>query len=377
MTRQDIHLYLDNLIDNLAMERTDMSSERRRVIIAYNDDGSPVYKNLKASSQEEMNVKIVKTFIESGRINELMACRNSALENNKIRLSDYAKDWLERKRKLKETTRANYKKYLDDYIIPSLGNLNIQDIKPKDIQKMLDSYKNLSHKTLKDAKGILSQIFKYAINDELITKNPCCDVDIDIPSNKVTEREALPVDIYRQIIENLQMCNQQDRTFILLVMLTAMRRGEVLGLQWRDVHDNYIFVSKNVTHPQQNQPIVTTPKTKAGIRQIPLDPILSVNLIKPSSAKDSDYIIGGAKPLTLSAYRNMWERINKTIDMHGATPHILRHSYLTYAVGQTTDFKTIQGISGHADLNTLLNRYAHVQKEKVEELSNKMHNILS
>ena len=73
----------------------------------------------------------------------------------------------------------------------------------------------------------------------------------------------------------------------------------------------------------------------------------------------------------------MWKRITETIDMHGATPHVLRHSYLTYAVGATTDFKTIQGISGHTDLFTLLNRYAHPQDEKVLDLSDKMSRILT
>ena len=73
----------------------------------------------------------------------------------------------------------------------------------------------------------------------------------------------------------------------------------------------------------------------------------------------------------------MWARIGKTIDMHGATPHVLRHSYLTYAVGETTDYKTVQGISGHADLNTLLNTYAHPQQEKVVELAKSMTRILA
>ena len=73
----------------------------------------------------------------------------------------------------------------------------------------------------------------------------------------------------------------------------------------------------------------------------------------------------------------MWKRITETIDMHGATPHVLRHSYLTYAVGATTDFKTIQGISGHADIFTLLNRYAHPQDEKVMALSDKMAELLT
>ena len=72
----------------------------------------------------------------------------------------------------------------------------------------------------------------------------------------------------------------------------------------------------------------------------------------------------------------MMKRINKTIDLHGATAHVLRHSYLTYAVSETTDYKTVQGISGHADIGTLLNRYAHPQENKVRALSDSMYNIL-
>ena len=93
--------------------------------------------------------------------------------------------------------------------------------------------------------------------------------------------------------------------------------------------------------------------------------------------EESGYIIGGENPLTASVYRVMWKRIRNTIDQHGATPHVLRRSYLTYAVGATTDFKTIQGISGHADVFTLLNTYAHSQDNKVLELSGKMSQILT
>jgi len=93
--------------------------------------------------------------------------------------------------------------------------------------------------------------------------------------------------------------------------------------------------------------------------------------------KETGFIIGDEKPLTATAYRHMWDRIRKKNDLHGATPHVLRHSYLTYAVGATTDFKTIQGISGHADIFTLLNRYAHSQDDKVLNLSEKMREILT
>ena len=73
----------------------------------------------------------------------------------------------------------------------------------------------------------------------------------------------------------------------------------------------------------------------------------------------------------------MWWQIRKTADMHGATPHTLRHSYLTYAVGATTDFKAVHGISGHADLFTLMNRYAHPQEDKAIELSNEIAEVLT
>ena len=123
--------------------------------------------------------------------------------------------------------------------------------------------------------------------------------------------------------------------------------------------------SKLITHME---------KVREGIiHEIPIiEPLAQI--LQP--AEKEGFIIGGNEPLSLSAYRSMWWRINKAIDMHGATPHVLRHSYLTYAVGETTDYKTVQGISGHADLNTLLNTYAHPQAEKVAQLAQDMSRIL-
>lgn len=128
MDKQQILVYLDKLIDEVAVERViSMAKERRRVVISFNDDGTPVYKSLQANSQEEMNDKIVKTYIECGRIKEFLPESQAPLQlpqnspNEVPLLKDYALEWLQRKRKLKSTTKANYKKYLEDYILPVLG----------------------------------------------------------------------------------------------------------------------------------------------------------------------------------------------------------------------------------------------------------------
>lgn len=352
-----------------------MGIEQRRVIIGYEADGTAITKILKAKNQDEMNEKIIQAFIESGRIHDYLPSLSLFHPlSGSIILKDYASDWLSRKRKLKTTTKVNYKKYLNEYIIPALGSRNICLITPADVQKLLDQHSNLAEKTLKDMKGVLSQIFSYAISDGLVTKNPCVSKDIEIPSNKKKVRQALPIEHYQDIIFNLPALTGFDKRFLAICLFTGMRRGEVLGLRWEDIHHGTIHVKRNVTHPQQNPPEISSPKTKAGIRSIPMIEALSQAL---TPFEESGFIIGGDAPLTLSAYRAMWNRIQKNIDLHGATPHILRHSYLTYAVGTTNDYKTIQGISGHSDVFTLLNRYAHPQDDKVKELSSEMEKILT
>lgn len=239
---------------------------------------------------------------------------------------------------------------------------------------MLDKHKNQSKKTLIAAKSVLSQIMKYAVSDEIIKRNPCGNVDIEIPSEKISFRDALPRDEYKDIISNLNNLFPDGRRYLALCLYTAMRKGEVLGLRWEDIDGDIIHVQRSVTFPHRNAPQISTPKTKAGVRDIPIIPALS-DFLCPM--KKTGYIFGGKTPFRSSDFNAMWRTIKKTINLHGATSHVLRHSFLTYAVGETTDYKTVQGISGHADVFTLMNRYAHPQADKMKQLSEKIGEILT
>ena len=66
-------------------------------------------------------------------------------------------------------------------------------------------------------------------------------------------------------------------------------------------------------------------------------------------------------------FKRTFQRIAKTIDLHGATPHVFRHSFLTYAQTVVTDIKTLQAIAGHADIKTTMNRYVHQQSDRIVE----------
>ena len=147
-----------------------------------------------------------------------------------------------------------------------------------------------------------------------------------------------------------------------LLLMTGMRRGEVLGLRWEDIdpEKGLINVRRNVTYAQ-NQPFIGTPKTKKGFREIPLDPHLWA-LLQP--AQQEGFIIGGEAPISRMMYRRMWERIEKKVELYGATAHIFRHSYLTIASNAGVEPKTIQALGGHADISTTMNIYVHKQTEQ-------------
>ena len=57
-----------------------MSKEKRRVIVSWNDDGTPVIKQLTAANAFEMNDRIVREYVLSGRINEFI------VDNQRLRV---------------------------------------------------------------------------------------------------------------------------------------------------------------------------------------------------------------------------------------------------------------------------------------------------
>ncbi len=65
------------------------------------------------------------------------------------------------------------------------------------------------------------------------------------------------------------------------------------------------------------------------------------------------------------------ERNERTIDMNRETAHVFRHSYATMLNATGASPKTIQGIIGHADISTTMNRYVHgVKEQEVEAVMN-------
>lgn len=168
------------------------------------------------------------------------------------------------------------------------------------------------------------------------------------------------------ILSHMSELNEQRQLFIALTLYTGMRRSELLALTWRDIDldRGVIHITKAVEFCP-NEPTIKAPKAKAGIRDIPICDDLMPYL---SGKHDPDkYVIGNStKPLTKRAYEWHFGKGKIGIDLHGATAHVFRHTFATAAVSKV-DIKTLQGMLGHSKCDITLNRYAHVDQDRMAE----------
>lgn len=190
-------------------------------------------------------------------------------------------------------------------------------------------------------------------------------------SSRKSEREPLSKEDWQHIASQLPSLNPDDALLVALLLYTGMRRGEVLGLRWRDIDlDNgLIHVERSITYGNCNGGMIGPPKSAAGFRSIP---IMSDLLPYLNPGGPEDFLLGGKEYYTESTFDRAWQRIGREIDLHGATPHILRHTYLTIMGGTSTEVKTIQAIAGHADIKMTMERYVHRRVDRILEAGKKM-----
>ena len=351
-----------------------MAYKRIRVCVGFNDDGSQVLKQVGANSETELADRIVQTMLQSERRSEFVNVVSHDTDSIPIKaiptLKEYASVWLTtyKEGKLKPTTLHGYKVMLNAHLYPAWGDTPINKIDARAIQAFWDERKELSRKYLRDLKNFLSQILESAKLDKIIADNPCRDSRLKNPSDKVKEREPVSESKLKEIVSALHLLDDDIRAqkYLALVIFTGARKGEILGLRYEDVDytANVIHIRRNVTHTS-NQPIIGTPKTQAGYRDVPIMDGLK-EFIK--SGDPSLYIVGDSDtPMTQSAHARMMQRIKRKIDLDGATSHCFRHSMGTILADTGANVKTIQAIIGQRDFRTTADRYVHPSKEREME----------
>ena len=302
---------------------------------------------------------------------------------------------------------SNYKYMYRKYISNGLGKKKLSSINYSDIKKLYHSLideKGFKPNSMEVINTILHPIFETAVRDDYIRKNPTKGVMNEIKSRRdwdKPKRKALTEEQQAAFIDYVANSRvyRHWMTVFTVLLGTGCRVGEIIGLRWKDCdfENNLISINHNLIYRQQDNGKcefhITTPKTKAGVRSVPMfDEVKEALITEYNYQKLEGYnrtVIDGYSGFifknrfgdVLSAhciYKEYNAEETKTAQAEGRPPliiphftvHNLRHTFCTRLCENQSNevtLKVIQEIMGHADISTTLDVYTDLTTQKKQQ----------
>ncbi len=301
---------------------------------------------------------------------------------NKETLNSLIDKWLEGKKgRIKSSSYSRYLQLIETHIRKDIGKINKNKISTELINNYLKE--KLENGKL-NGKGGLSKNTVYDIS--LILKQVFKENDLNIKMMVVSKTIGKGKNLYTHDKEKLEkyLCNltSNDSIGIMLSLLLGLRESEVCGLKWEDIDIENKVINirriisrvKSFDTKNKTETIITIPKTKNSIRELPI-PNKLINVLKEAKEKVNGnfYLLTGKqKFMDTRTYYNHYKKILKKLNLDGYTYHDLRHTFATNCVGLGIDAKTLMELLGHANINTTLSIYVHSSIEKKRNYINKL-----
>ena len=179
------------------------------------------------------------------------ANRGTLIDPNKVTLADYLRSWLDCKTDITNVTRERYTEIIQNRIIPTLGEIELQKLKPKHVQDWLSNLSKgggrrygqaLSARTVRHCYRVLWAALKQAVKLEMLSRNVA---DAATPPRlKANEVEILTPSQLKAVRDALT--GSQLEPIISLGLASGCRLGELLALRWRDIDGASISIERSL-----------------------------------------------------------------------------------------------------------------------------------
>jgi integrase len=298
----------------------------------------------------------------------------------------YAETWLDERlvkgEPLTPATRQGYEKLLRRTIYPTFKATRLRQIDSEAVRKW---YAKLTNSKSSDqaAKSyrLLRAILNTALSDRLISFNPCIIKGAGI--ERARERPMLDTG---DVLKLADAITPRLRALILLAGFAALRSGELLGLQRRDVDllHGTVTVARQAHEITGKGRILTRPKSDAGSRKVPLPSIIADEISEHldtyvAPAPDSAlFTRSSGLPLRRADLSEAWGKAVAAVGVpDGLHLHDLRHHAATvYARKPGITLKELMTIIGHASPVAAL-RYQHSTEEREREIADFMNEAIT
>ena len=307
-----------------------------------------------------------------------------------ITVSELIDRYMNLKRGIKQNSMRAYSTAVNKVKDDAFGKKKINTVKLSDAKgwlvKLHDS--GMKRNTIGVILSVIRPAFEMAVDDDIIRKNPF----------KINLSELLPDDAYvRDALTKSQQEKylrfiQEDRgTYyddIVILLETGLRVSELYGLTKSDVdmRRRRICVRRQLCRTADKPYFVTDPKTKSGIRSIPLSDTAYEafeRVLKNRATPKVEMMIDGCTEFLfldknelpkvaqhLENYmRNAGRRYVKLYGdtLPSITPHVLRHTFCTN-MQPLIDVKSLQYLMGHSHASVTLDVYTHSNYDAVEKV---------
>ena len=317
------------------------------------------------------------------------------VESSKRTVACFMREWLDSIRAtVRPSTWEAYRMLAEVHIIPALGTVPIQRLTAAQLNAL---YADLLEKGRRDGKGGLSarsvayvhatirKALAEAVRWQLLTRN--------VADQATPPRQQANGDLRTWSAEELRAFLahvEGDRLHAAYVLAatTGLRRGELLGLRWRDLDLNAGRLSVTQTLVSVNYRVsFSTPKTAKGRRSVALDAatvaalrahrarMLEERLSLGLGAPSADALVFTAldgSPLHPGQFSDRFDRLVKAAGVRRIRFHDLRHTYATLSLQARVHPKVVSERLGHSTISVTLDTYSHAVPGLQEEAAEKV-----
>ncbi|MCT2535693.1 site-specific integrase [Aquibacillus koreensis] len=300
-------------------------------------------------------------------------------------------------KELGEQTLTIYQTHIKNHILPTFSHKRLDQIKPIHIVNWLDDLKRtdktenqLSSSTKKYVYRVMRNIMERATEWQLISSNSL----VNVKKPKEDKRE---VNVYtnKEIEELFEHAQNQPlywRVFTSLALAAGLRRGELLGLEWKhiDFENNKVHVRQSIGRGKDNKPIIKS--TKSGkARTVSLPASVMIELVQYKSHWETERDDAGdswienehefvfcnidGKHFYPTTPTTWWRRFTTKAKVRYIRLHDLRHTSATLLINQGVHAKIISERLGHADIRITMDTYGHALEIADQEAANKLDSI--
>lgn len=273
----------------------------------------------------------------------------------------------------KPGTLREYGRALGLRVLPEFGALQLSELTRADLQDFVDRLldRKLAASTIRNTMNPLQAIYRHAVRRELVSVNPTREVDLPAARGR---REKIAT--ASQASRLIAAVPDSDRAIWATAFYAGLRRGELQALRSSDIDLGRSEITVERSWDQYEGPIA--PKSKAGIRTVPILAVLRDHLDAHALGTGSDLAFGRKSdepfaPKTVAnpakrAWAAVNEREREEAEREGRSPDLLpsltfhecRHTFASLLIDAGVNPKAIQEFMGHATIEETFSRYGHL-----------------